>query len=156
MSATGEVIANQFARAWAMLRTIITECPATQWQSPSSANDPFFVPARHALHVVETVDYYTSDSPNDYSWGHRFGVDWETAPAENLPAKEDLLAWADEIGGHLQLKLRHIPVSAPSAFPWTGDSVAEHWVYVLRHTQHHVAVLSTILRMRGLPPATWQ
>jgi hypothetical protein len=36
-----------------------------------------------------------------------------------------------------------------------GHTLLEHWVYSLRHLQHHVGQLSSTLRERRLPFVKW-
>lgn len=156
MSSTGAAIAEQFSRTWSMLREAVSLYPPERWTTSEPSFEPTLAPARQALHAVETVEYYLSDDPDGFSWGARFGVDWESGDVDRLPSQQDILVYADEVGGTLQLRVRRMTVGAASVFPWTGGSVAEHWLYVLRHTQHHVAVMNAMLTMKGQPTANWK
>ena len=148
MPVAGDALANQFQRAWEMLRGVVRRVPEDRWHAD---DDRKLTPARWALHTVETVDSYMGTSMDGYPWGKRF-CDWEGGEAEELPTRDELLAYADEVAGKLDERLRGLTeeaAAAESPFHWTGASLLGHWLYVLRHTMHHTGELNMLLRVWG-------
>jgi len=156
MTTVGTAIAEQFARAWTMLRSAISNFPAEQWRA---GDDAYLIPSRLAYHAVETADFYSRETPEDFPWGQRFGVDWAEASPEQLPTQEQILAYLDDVQPKLDAWLRKAQdteLMAENTFPWAGRTVLERMLYALRHTQHHIAELNLILRQRDLPSAEWK
>ena len=148
MSVAGDALANQFQRTWKMLRGVVRRVPEDRWRADE---DPKLTPARWALHTVETVDSYMGTSMDDFPWGQRF-CDWEGGEAQELPTRDELIAYMDDVAAHLDPMLRgldHDALSEASPFHWTGASVLGHWAYVLRHTMHHTGELNMLLRVWG-------
>jgi len=55
MQTTGQALANQFGRAWEMLRATILRIDDVTWQRVDS---PGRIAARSAVHAIETADFY--------------------------------------------------------------------------------------------------
>jgi hypothetical protein len=158
MDATiGPALAEQFALTWEMLRNAVMQCPDDHWRN---GGVPKHVPARWVLHAVEAADAYSSPSPKHFSPGARFGLDWETARPDQLPPREEMLAYLDEVRRWLDGQLRATPdaefLKGNTRFPWMGATVLAQALYWLRHTQHHVGQLNQILRTQGLTAARWK
>lgn len=162
MSEVAAAIAEHFARTWAELRETIEKTPDDQWRMPDPSGDPYLTPARQALHTIVSVEAYMQRSQEEALSAmaienRRFPIDWEDAPAEALPSRQEILAYLGDVAERLDERLRgssDAAFAAASAFPWTGRNVAGHWLYGLRHTQHHV--MNTILRTRGLAGGKWR
>ena len=164
MSRIGVVLADQFARTWAELREAIELTPDDEWRNPDPCGQHYLTPVRQALHAVNAAHAYLHRSKEE-AFGpealrrRRFPVDPEQSPVEQLPAKSELLAYLDDTARAVDDRLRQATdaeLEAPSVFPWAGGTVCEQWVYMLRHNQHHYAVLNTMLRTRGLPTGQWK
>lgn len=148
MSTTGDALANQFDRAWEMLRAVFRRIPDDRWRADA---DRRLTPARWALHIVETVDSYMGTSMDDFPWGQRF-CDWEGGATDELPTREKLLDYLEEVAAKLDEQLRGLTdeeAAAESPFVWTGSALLGHWLYVLRHTMHHTGELNMLLRVCG-------
>ena len=89
-----KVIDRQFGEAWAMLTEAIERFPDDQWRD---AAIDYFVPARLVYHAIETVEYYCQDNLKGFVWGGRFGMDWDTADRNRLPAKQTLLDYLGDV-----------------------------------------------------------
>jgi uncharacterized damage-inducible protein DinB len=153
----GAGLAGQFARAWAVLADTVQGCPAEEWARGEATS---LVPARVALHTIETAEFYSREAPDGSVWGHRFGLDWEAASPEELPSQEAMLAYLGEVRARLDKWLRAASdgdlLAAQDGFPWTGETRLETMIYLLRHTQHHAAQVAAGLRHRGLPMVEWR
>jgi len=152
----GNALAEQFDRAWEMLIATVQRCPPERWGAGAR---PDLVPARWALHAVETVDFYAQDAPDGFAWGGRFGVDWEGAEAAELPSQEQIVDYAQDVRYALARWLRASSdddLLADSAFPWCGATVLERVLYALRHTHQHVGELTMLLRVDGAHADDWR
>jgi len=153
----GNALADQFERMWVMLREAIENYPDEEWKR--DASHWFLIPSRLAYHTIETVDYYSRESPEEMRWAERFGgVDWQTKEAEKLPGREAMLDYLEEIRGSLRGKLCSMSDEAflaDHAFPWTGATVLERMIYTLRHSMFHLGQIQAELRRRGLRGAEW-
>jgi len=156
MHSIGNGLADQFERMWLMLREAISNCGDGEWKR--DAGHWFLIPSRLAYHIIETVDFYSRESPPEMEWARRFGVDWETREAEKLPGREPMLDYLEEIRASLGGKLRSMSdeaLLADQAFPWTGATVLERMIYTLRHSMFHLGQIQAELRRRGLKGADW-
>jgi hypothetical protein len=155
MPTIGESVAAQYARCWEMLRDVVRKTPEERWRDDAN---PQLTPARWALHAADAVDAYQCDSTEAMNWGSRFG-DWEGNSAEQLPTREQLLEYLDEVAAKLDARLRGMTddeMLAPPPFHWTGDTYVGHWLYVLRHTHSHLGELNMLLRMAGDETGVWR
>ena len=156
MHTIGNGLADQFEHMWMMLRETIGNCTDEEWKR--DAGHWFLIPSRLAYHIIETVDFYSRESPEGMPFAERFGVDWETREVEKLPDRESLLDYLEEIRGSLKGKLRSRPdetILAGHPFPWTGATVLERMIYTLRHSMFHLGQIQAELRLRGLKGAEW-
>jgi uncharacterized damage-inducible protein DinB len=150
-------LVDQFDRMWAMLEEVIRNCPDDEWKS--GGGNWFLVPSRLAYHTIETVDYYSRQSPEDMEWGKRFGgVDWEEQQVERLPDRASISAYLEETQEDLRAKLRALTdqdLLASHPFPWTGATLLDRLIYTLRHSMFHLGQIQAELRRRGLKGAQW-
>ena len=156
MYTVGNGLADQFERMWMMLREAIGNCADEEWKR--DAGNWFLIPSRLAYHIIETVDFYSRESPEDMPWAERFGVDWETREVEKLPDREPMLDYLEEIRGSLRGKLRSMSdeaILSGHPFPWTGTTLLERMIYTLRHSMFHLGQIQAELRRRGLKGAEW-
>ena len=160
MSTATEALADHFSRTWEMLRETIMAFPSDRWRGVDRNGDRYLTPAGQALHTIETAEFYMAGSHEEYMFGARFGIDWEDAAPETLPSQQDQLAFLDEVARELDERLGTTTdkdlAAAPAGFPWTGPNMLAHWLYVLRHNQHHIAVMNTLLRTRVQIAVGWK
>jgi uncharacterized damage-inducible protein DinB len=150
-------VADQFRRAFAMLRGSIEAFPDEEWRK---GDVDLLIPCRQVWHVVEAVEYYLSEYPGEFKWGHRFDGDWEGTPAGELPSQEGMLAYLDEMASTVEQWLKSLGdeglLEPQKGFSWTGTCPLGRALYVLRHTQHHLAMMNTELRRRGIERPKWR
>ncbi|MFC2173181.1 DinB family protein [Acidobacteriota bacterium] len=151
------IVEEQFACAWNMLREAVVSFPGNQWQN---GEINYFFPARLAYHVIETVDYYCRDVLEGFQWGHRFGVDWESADPDRLPAQAPVLEYLDETQQCVSAWLHRLGdqglVSPDEVFHQEGYTHLDRALYVLRHIHQHLGELCSELRKRDLPRPQWR
>jgi len=151
-----DAVAEQFTRTWHVLRAQIDLFPEEKWRR---GIDDYLIPSRLAYHLIEAAEFFSGETPDGFAWGARFGVDWEGARPDQLPTRTQTLGYLDEVEGRVDEWLQSMDDSVMLSghpFPWTGDTVLQRAMYLLRHNQHHIAELNLELRRRGLPSADWR
>ncbi len=148
-----QTVMEQLQRACTMLNEAVQGFDGTTWRQRRGLR-----PAAIALHVVETIEFYFSDkSPDNFPWQHRFGVDWEGAPDEELPDQSGLIAYLADVKATLPEWFETHTLSAEEHLhPHIGKIVLARCLYVLRHTQHHVGQLNAVLLATGQHTADWR
>ena len=157
-----EAVARQLEATWKQWRKAIEQIPADHWRS---GEIDYLIPARHALHVINTVDGYCRDEPAE-SWNSlaetHFGrsVDWEGTPADELPDQAEILEYLEVVQARTAQWLSSMSdeqlLAPQDAFPWTGPNLLSRMIYVIRNSQDHTGQLNAELRRRGLPRSTWE
>lgn len=156
MGTIGEALAAQWDRGWQMLLDAFGRFPDDQWRAEPGTE---VAPVRTALHAVAVVDFYRGAGPDSYTRDPRAkGDPWQTS-ADDLPSTSELTSWAGELRVAVDARLRAKPdegyLTEANPFPWTGANPLEHWLYGLRHVQHHLGELHGQLRARGLELEDW-
>ncbi len=150
-------LAEHYRRACDMLRESIQSVPDTAWRVAVGDSPEYLVAARQALHVVTTIDFYNAADPSHEQWDEF--PDWEGAAVEELPGRGEVLELLDRnetAVAHTLAALGGAGLARETAFPWTGETVLDTHLYNLRHIQHHVAVLNTMLRIWHLETVHWK
>lgn len=148
MGAIGTDLADQFDRAFEMIRETIERFTPEQWIADDHHGQPA---AWWGLHAVETVGFYMRPEPQ-WPPHNRQWVGEE-------PSQQELLAYLAD----LQVEFRAILVgwsdgellSTANAFPWTGATVLQRMLYLLRHTMTHQGEMSMLLRFYGADETVW-
>jgi len=158
----GKAVDRQLEATWKQWSKAIEQIPADQWRD---GDVDYLIPARHALHVVNTVDgYCRSEQPaswNSLAEAH-FGrsLDWEGTPASQLPDQAETLGYLEAVRTRAHQWLMDLSderlLQPQEAFPWTGPNVLSRLIYVIRNSQDHTGQLNAELRRRGLPRSAWE
>ncbi len=147
------VLIGQFERSWRMVEEAVGAFSAEEWRT---GEIDYLTPARLAYHILETAEFYSGETRENFSWGHRFGCDWEGAEREALPTQADVLAYLTEMRSRVEAWLAEVDLSAAdAAFPWPGDTVLDRAVYLQRHTHHHIGELWSEIKRRGHDLPNW-
>ena len=140
---------------WEMYRDAIKNIPEEHWRT---GEIDYLIPSRLILHAIEAVDGYSSIE--EFTPGHRFGIDWEAAPPERLPTKEQARTYLREVEGKTESWLRGLDdsdlLSPETQFPWTGSTLLGRTLYMLAHCRQHLGEVNAELRRRGLPRVKWR
>jgi DinB family protein len=157
----------QLGAAIDMLENAINACPDAVWSDPSRKpewpeNDVvgFWYLVYHTLFML---DFYLSFVPEEeFAPPAPFNLD-ELDPAGVLPGhpytKDEMRAYLEH--GRTKCRTAIEALDEKDAFerkvPTRPDmSVAELYLYNMRHVQHHTAQLNLILRQRtSTPPPRW-
>jgi hypothetical protein len=150
-----EALIDQFERVLLMFREAADAFSEEEWRSGDS---DYQRPAGLALHLVETIHFYTSNVPvNEFEWGGPFKVDWEDKDSEKLPSSKQVLVYLDNIWSDAREWMTSCDLSSKEdLYPGTGKTLLSKMGYLLRHCQHHTAELSLELTRRGLPAPEWR
>jgi len=157
-----EAVDGQLEATWKQWRKAIEQIPVPHWRS---GNIDYLIPARHALHVINTVDGYCRDEQAQ-SWNSLAethfarALDWEGTPAPELPDQRETLGYLDAVRTRSRRWLMSMSdeqlLLAQKAFPWTGANILSRLIYTIRNSQDHIGQLNAELRRRGLPRSTWE
>ena len=149
---------DQFHRQWDMLHDLIAGLPEEQWKAGDVAS---LVPARLLYHILAGTEVYArSTTYEEYRSRQRFTLDWQVAPAAQLPNTADTLEllaamreatdkWLESLGDEGL-------AATDEGFPWTGTRKIGRALYLLRHSQNHIGELNSELKRRNLPRGKWR
>ncbi|MHC4471391.1 MAG: DinB family protein [Planctomycetota bacterium] len=157
MTKLAEHLRAQFLRGWETLKEAMERFPEDGFRRGGIDH---LIPARQAMHLIETAEFYTGRHPDDMKWGDRFGGYWDSLPPPELPDREKLLEYHEEVRTRVEKWLDNASdatlLAKEEAFPWTGATVMERMIYLLRHHHQHIGEMNAELRRRGIPRAEWR
>jgi tetratricopeptide (TPR) repeat protein len=149
-----EALADQFLRALSMLRAAVATCPEGEWRSGETL---YQRPAGLALHIAQTIDLYSTVKAGQGSGDPLSNISWEERDSERFPPPGEFLRYLDVAEQRLAHFLTTSDLMADeSLFNWTGSTQLSRALYMLRHTQHHLADLAMELKRRGMRPPDWE
>ena len=149
-----EALADQYLRLVFMLRYTINAYPEDSWREGESL---YQRPASLALHIVQTIDFFTAMKAGEGSEAPLTQISWQERDSSKLPTQAELLQYLDLVEERQAYFLVNADFEAQEElFPWTGRTVLSRALYSLRHAQHHLADLAMELKRRGFNPPTWQ
>ncbi len=150
-----EVLWLQYGAAIDMLENGIVECPEKLWGDRSQKPEFWYI----AYHTIFFLDFYLSDSAEGFTPPQPFGLT-ELDPAgvfpERVYSQDELLTYLKFARNKCKEKVSTLSdenAELPCAMR-KGLTVAELYMYTMRHVQHHAAQLYLILRQQidSAPP----
>ena len=108
MGELGESVIENISLTWIMYEDVIKNIHTIHW---ATGKDDYLIPARLMLHSLETIDFYTSTSPRDFSHGYRFHLDTRNASPDQLPSKDLLGEYLDEVKAKTEFRKAYISIS---------------------------------------------
>ena len=152
----GEALLEAFKLIWEMYDEALENIPGEHWRA---GEIDYLIPARQVYHAVETADFYSGASPDDFPWGQRFDCGCFDSPPEELPSREQAREYHDEVRVKVTDWIRGLDapemLARERSFPWTGSVVLSRALYLLGHYRQHFGELNAELRRRGLPRIKW-
>ena len=115
------------------------------------------------FHAIETVDFYTGDSPKDFKWGGRIGgTDWKTETPTTRATKitkMEMLEYIKETKEKLNEKLTSF--SDDDYFEQDGfkdyiPSRLDKFIYTIRHNMWHIGELGRAMREWDCERVSWR
>jgi hypothetical protein len=151
-----ESLLEAYSLIWDMIDEALENIPEAHWRT---GEIDYLIPARQVYHAVQTGDFYSGETPDDFPWGHRFGGGCFEVPPEGLPTREQAKEYHDEVREKVTKWIQGTGDSglmyADESFPWTGSVVLGRSLYLLGHYRQHFGELNAELRRRGLPRIKW-
>ncbi len=152
----GEALIEAFKLIWEMYDEALATVPEEHWRA---GEIDYLIPARQVYHAVETADFYSGASPDDFPWGQRFDCGCFNSPPDELPSREQAREYHDEVRMKVTDWIRDLDapeiLAREKSFPWTGSVVLGRALYLLGHYRQHFGELNAELRRRGLPRIKW-
>lgn len=136
-----------------MLENTIDLCPDNLWADKNLKPQYW----QEVYHTIYYLEFY-------------FGSNWKNKPErfeleENLGevpitilSKEDLLIYLNEVKEkflELISNLSAKDLKGKNSYFWTGTTLAHKLIYNIRHSQHHVGKINSILSSSGVDAADW-
>jgi hypothetical protein len=151
-----DICRNDYRAVFQMVRRAIELCPDSLWNERTD-EPPFW---QQAYHTIFYIDFYLSDSPG--SSRVVAPVEDEAANLKHIPAsapsRQQIQDYLEEAIKQCDLtleKLASAPLDGENKFPWTGPTLAHRLIYNIRHAQHHVGRLNSILSRKTGKAAEW-
>lgn len=151
-----DICRNDYHAVFQMIRRTIELCTDALWGDRTD-EPPFW---QQAYHTIWAVDFYLSDSPKSHS-----KPSFVEAEATNLKHISTATPSRQQIGDYLEQvskkcdavlgKLTPDDLEGENTFPWTGPTPAHRMIYNIRHAQHHVGWLNSMLSRKTGRAAEW-
>ena len=152
-----ELLWSQFGGTVEMLQKAIQSCPAPVWNKENAQRQYWQI----AFHALFFLDLYLSGSRQAFRLPEPFkvvDVEGSGRKPEREYSREELLGYAAYCRDKLITKLTELDEEHAlqrCGFPWLNISVAELFLYNMRHVQHHSAQLGLILRTEVNEGVPW-
>jgi len=151
-----DICKNDYSAVFQMLHKAIELCPDELWNQRTD-EPPFW---QQAYHTIFYTDFYLSESPGSsrkVSFVEDEAANLEHIPA-NAPSRQQIQDYLGEISRNCEAKIERLasaPLDGENKFPWTGPTLAHRMIYNIRHAQHHVGRLNSILARKTGKAAEW-
>lgn len=142
----GQALLKQYQSARDMILQALDKCDDRFYEARTDWSFNFTI-----YHIIETMEFYMGDSPEGFAFGKRADISWKTHSKEQIIKKKRALSkkilrkYLNEIWPELEEKISFLDLKQKDDFEWFG-SVYEKYLYLLRHTQHHLGELGKTLR----------
>jgi hypothetical protein len=151
-----DICRRQYGACFDMLRDLIERCPEEVWNKQEEGV-PFW---QQVYHTLTAVDFYLSESPDaSRKWISDDGQADELDKASSVVlSREKMIEYLDFVAKKFEEFVKDLEaggLDASNPFPWAGPTVAHRMFYNLRHAQHHLGWMASMLRRNGVEPADW-
>jgi uncharacterized damage-inducible protein DinB len=148
-----EIMYNEYNAIFQMTGELIAKCPDNLWDKET--NEPPFW--QQIYHTIFYLDFYLSDSPKKHI--HRFSIkeDLKEKQTQTL-SKKDLQSYLIDLTkktNQLLNELSSKDFESKNSFYWTGPTMSHRLVYNIRHAQHHIGKLNSMLRRHENIAVSW-
>jgi hypothetical protein len=139
-----------------MMGKAMAMCPDEIWGERT--DEPAFW--QQAYHALMYTDFYLEALPRAYKkpdFAEEKANDLAFLPTV-VPPKEQMQSYLRQVSGKCGTVLDSLTseqLEGANAFTWTGPTVAHRLVYNIRHAQHHVGRLNSLLARRTGKSAEW-
>ena len=135
---------NQYGHTWRVFERIVKDFDKDAWHHTGRGT---ITPVRLAFHILQGVKYYIEDSTTLlFASGKSFESNWKTAPEEDLPSQNDIVACINELQAKTEKWLAEMDFHAENrSFEWAGETKLGVVLFLLRHSVYHIGELSSLL-----------
>ena len=151
-----DICLNDYRAIFQMVRRSINLCPEELWNERTD-EPPFW---QQTYHAIFYTDFYLSNSPAE-SCQPSF-VEAEAADlnhvCSDVPSQQQMKKYLQQVSKNCKITLGALTgeqLEGKNNFPWTGPTLAHRLIYNIRHTQHHVGWLNSILSRKTGKAAEW-
>jgi uncharacterized damage-inducible protein DinB len=143
-----KMVGSQFGATFKMLENALGSCSQELWDDRSRGK-PFWYLVYHTLFFI---DLYLSESLTGFAPPAPFTlseIEQRNAIPEKAYSKEELSRYLDHGRKKLYETLSNVTEAQAlqrCGFRWIDGTVAELFMYNMRHAQHHAGQLNLILR----------
>jgi DinB family protein len=152
------VLWGQFGASIDTLGNAIAACPDVLWDDGSEPPQLFWYGAYHCIFYL---DHYLSESEEGFAPPAPFGLT-EFDPSGALPertyTKKELLGYLAHARAKCRARMATLSdedVHRRCGFAMRNLTVAELFLYTMRHVQHHAAQLNLLLRQKTGAATPW-
>jgi len=149
----------QFGKVCDTIRSVVETYSEADWTRRKKG----CLPAQQVYHAIGGIDMYCG--PGDFRWDDRFlapdgRFDWQADPTDP-PSPQEMLDYLARMQRHVDTWLaglsdaRILERREPSG-RHSGRCILDRFVYLLRHTQHHLGMLESDMIRRGLKLPEWK
>jgi hypothetical protein len=157
-----EHLVQQFESIWKMISQSIENVPNDRWSEGIEQIDTPWTESKgkniwyfseRVYHIIQTIEFYSYDSPDSMKWGSRIGgIQWRKESPEVTASrirKDDMKDYLEEIKEQLENKLRTFSDMAfydtDGFSEWQTSRLAK-FLYTMRHSMWHIGELGKMLR----------
>ncbi|MFX0095891.1 MAG: DinB family protein [Candidatus Hodarchaeota archaeon] len=148
-----DICKNDYRAVFQMLREAIDLCPDSLWDERLD-EPPFW---HQVCHTIFFVDFYLSDSPEKCQSPSFVKPELDQTPPAT-PSQQQIKDYLEEVSKKCEVRLNNLTLEqlkGKNTFPWTGPTLAHRLSYNIRHAQHHVGWLNSMLRRKAGQAAKW-
>ncbi len=136
-----------------MVKQTISLCPDELWTNKNL--QPQFW--QEVYHTIYYLDFYFGTNWRKHPERFEIKENLKEVPETNL-TKEDLKSYLEEVKEKCLKVLGNLTTAeleGKNSFFWTGATLSHRLIYNIRHSQHHVGKINSILSKYGIESAKW-
>ncbi len=135
---------KKYGKTWRVFSKIVKDFDDYSWLHTGRGHH---IPARLALHILQSTAYYLQDSNlKPLNSGKPFTINcWDMAESD-IPCQEDIVDYIHVLEGKTEnwLKIRDLGAEN-HAFEWTGKTNLGVILFSFQHCLFHLGELSSLL-----------
>ena len=151
-----DVCKMNYEAVFKMIHECIKLCPDELW-NVRTEEPPFW---QQAYHTIFFTDFYLSETQESFK---RPSFAGPKAPnlkeiVNEAPSRDQMLDYLNEVKDRCMSTLSSLSVEqleGKNPFHWTGPTPAHRLVYNIRHSQHHVGWMNSMLARKTGKSANW-
>lgn len=135
---------SQYAHFWRVFERLVHDFDDEAWFCTGRKT---ITPVRLSFHILKATKYYLEDSSViTFASGKSFDTNCETANAEALPSRSDVISCIKEFGQKTECWLAGLDLgSINKTFEWAGKTKLGVVIFLLKHSIYHLGELSSLL-----------